>query len=332
MFIPRNVAKRRKSGLGGRTGRKKQKITLTVDAPFPTFPKTSRIGSQSAVLHSTAPQPEEPKPKTPAPSLTPSPVVSNKSEKPESSPEKPQNSDESCDESPIIQASFMQRDAVPGEPICVVCGKFGEYICDKTDQDVCSLECKGSHLRSLGLAAPLPVREKPTKQKASNDYVYEEDASISVLTSTQVAAIRDAFHIQVRGERVPKPIVRFDDAHLASQLSKNLKYLGFDEPTAVQMQCLPPALQRRDILACAPTGSGKTAAFLIPIIETMKAFWDGNYSPNEKPEPLGLILCPTRELAMQIEQQAKNLCYHLDLKTALIVGGVPAPTQVFTER
>nr|WP_276561048.1 ATP-dependent RNA helicase SrmB [Vibrio scophthalmi] len=93
--------------------------------------------------------------------------------------------------------------------------------------------------------------------------------------------------------------------------------MGFERPTQVQAQAIPQALEGRDILASAPTGTGKTAAFVIPALQFLLDF------PRRKPGPARmLILTPTRELAMQIADQARALAKNTKLNIFTITGGV----------
>ncbi|WAK00327.1 DEAD/DEAH box helicase [Methylobacter sp. YRD-M1] len=101
------------------------------------------------------------------------------------------------------------------------------------------------------------------------------------------------------------------DEHLLTALSK----LGFEQPTSTQMQAIPPALNHKDLLVSAETGSGKTAAFLLPTLHhllTIPAFHAGTRA---------LVLAPTRELARQIFQQCRQLCEFSGLQAGLITGG-----------
>ncbi len=89
--------------------------------------------------------------------------------------------------------------------------------------------------------------------------------------------------------------------------------LGYVRPTPIQTEAIPVALQGRDIIGLAETGSGKTAAFAIPIIQALL----------DKPQPLfGLVLAPTRELATQIGQQFEALGSLISLRVSVIVGGL----------
>ena len=111
----------------------------------------------------------------------------------------------------------------------------------------------------------------------------------------------------------------FYEYNLSDNLNKSLKTLGFKNPTEIQSKTIPIALKRHDILASAETGSGKTAAYLIPLIHHISTL--GNIS--------GLILTPTRELAQQVIDVSKSLVgYKSKIETALIVGGASMNNQL----
>ena len=101
---------------------------------------------------------------------------------------------------------------------------------------------------------------------------------------------------------------------LAPEILSALGDMGFVAPTPIQTKAIPIALTGRDIIGSASTGTGKTAAFLIPLLHQIRS------APRGKMR--ALVLSPTRELAMQIDEQALALGYHLGLSSAVIVGGV----------
>lgn len=107
----------------------------------------------------------------------------------------------------------------------------------------------------------------------------------------------------------------FPDIALHPQLEANLNALGFSEATAVQQQAVPLLLEGQDLLVSAPTGSGKTAAYLIPAVQSMA----GQKSPARQPR--ALVLVPVRELAEQVQSQFARLTEELDLEAVSIVGG-----------
>ncbi|XP_063974301.1 probable ATP-dependent RNA helicase DDX52 [Diachasmimorpha longicaudata] len=118
----------------------------------------------------------------------------------------------------------------------------------------------------------------------------------------KINQFRNSNKISVVGRRVPDPIVSFEDLArhgVRADLVENLGQCGYKEPTPIQMQAMPILLENRQVLACAPTGSGKTAAFLLPIIHHL-----------EGPRKLGfraIILSPTRELAKQTYRECMRL-------------------------
>ena len=106
----------------------------------------------------------------------------------------------------------------------------------------------------------------------------------------------------------------FSSLQLHPSLQKGLKELGFARPTPIQAEAIPPALEGRDVLACAMTGSGKTYAFLLPILHHIM----------EKPRGItrALVITPTRELAAQIVESLNDVTIHTPLTGAAVFGGV----------
>ncbi|ANF61834.1 ATP-dependent RNA helicase SrmB [[Haemophilus] ducreyi] len=112
-------------------------------------------------------------------------------------------------------------------------------------------------------------------------------------------------------------IVTFAELDLAPALLKALAKKGYTRPTSVQAETIPYALAGRDLLGSAPTGTGKTAAFLLPAIQHLLDY------PRRKPgAPRILILTPTRELAMQVAEEAQAFAAFTTLSIATITGGV----------
>jgi ATP-dependent RNA helicase RhlE len=117
----------------------------------------------------------------------------------------------------------------------------------------------------------------------------------------------------------------FNDLNLIEPILLALKTEGYTSPTPIQAQTIPLALQHKDILGCAQTGTGKTAAFAIPIIQLLSQ--NKNVSPGKR-EIKSLILTPTRELAIQIEESFKNYGKNTNLKCKVVFGGVSQHAQV----
>jgi ATP-dependent RNA helicase RhlE len=109
----------------------------------------------------------------------------------------------------------------------------------------------------------------------------------------------------------------FSQLHLHPDLLRGVKDLGFQRPTPIQADAIPPALAGRDLLACAQTGSGKTAAFLLPIVHGLMS------RPRTRPGTTrALVLTPTRELAAQILEDLKDLTVHTPINGFAVYGGV----------
>ncbi len=112
-------------------------------------------------------------------------------------------------------------------------------------------------------------------------------------------------------------VTTFSELELDESLLEALQDKGFTRPTAIQAAAIPPALNGRDVLGSAPTGTGKTAAYLLPALQHLLDF------PRKKSGPPRiLILTPTRELAMQVADHARELAKHTHLDIATITGGV----------
>jgi len=113
----------------------------------------------------------------------------------------------------------------------------------------------------------------------------------------------------------------FSEISLCQVLQSSLAKQGFVQPTPVQAQAIPPALAGRDVVATAETGTGKTLAFLLPLLQSL-ALGDGARGVR------ALILTPTRELALQIHQAAAQLASDLGIRSTVVVGGMSEANQL----
>jgi len=116
----------------------------------------------------------------------------------------------------------------------------------------------------------------------------------------------------------------FSEFTLRPQLLRAVAELGYVEPTPIQKRAIPVALEGRDLMAAAQTGTGKTAAFALPILERLMMSAASHRSPR------ALILVPTRELATQVSDSFRTLARHVPLRVALIFGGVSPRPQIDT--
>jgi len=118
--------------------------------------------------------------------------------------------------------------------------------------------------------------------------------------------------------------VLFTELKLIAPLLEALQKEGYTSPTPIQEQAIPQILQRRDLLGCAQTGTGKTAAFTLPVLQLLEE--DRKNNPVSKIKVL--ILTPTRELAIQIGDSISAYGRHLPFKHTVIFGGVSQHSQV----
>jgi ATP-dependent RNA helicase RhlE len=115
--------------------------------------------------------------------------------------------------------------------------------------------------------------------------------------------------------------MKFNDFDLDPRLPRNVQAMGFEQPTPIQNAAIPPALGGADILGSAETGTGKTAAFLLPLLQKLIQ------QPRTR-QPRALVVVPTRELALQVADHARQLSRDLPLRIATVYGGVALGGQV----
>jgi ATP-dependent RNA helicase RhlE len=118
--------------------------------------------------------------------------------------------------------------------------------------------------------------------------------------------------------------MQFKSLHIIEPILKSLKEEGYVTPTPIQQQAIPIVLNGTDLLGCAQTGTGKTAAFAIPIMQLLTA----NHAHDRKKKIRSLIVTPTRELAIQIGESFKTYGRHLSLTSTVVFGGVNQGSQV----
>ncbi|KAI8926427.1 P-loop containing nucleoside triphosphate hydrolase protein [Entophlyctis helioformis] len=165
----------------------------------------------------------------------------------------------------------------------------------------------------------VPVDHAAMDYPDFNRCFYEEHADIAALSDDQVAKIRQDLSMTVFGHDPVRPCISFAHFGFGERLLSAIIKQGYTEPTGVQRQAVPAALSGRDIIGIAQTGSGKTAAFLWPMLVHIM----------DQPElergdgPIGLVLAPTRELAHQIYTEAKKFAKaYQGLRVGVLYGGV----------
>ena len=118
----------------------------------------------------------------------------------------------------------------------------------------------------------------------------------------------------------------FDQLNLSPELLRAIAEEGYTEPTPIQEQAIPVVLKGSDLMARAQTGTGKTAAFALPILERLKQHANKSFSPARHPIRV-LVVAPTRELAIQVQKSFIAYGRYVDLRSTIIYGGVPMQPQ-----
>ncbi|XP_066581427.1 probable ATP-dependent RNA helicase DDX52 [Prorops nasuta] len=172
---------------------------------------------------------------------------------------------------------------------------------------------KNENTDVLTLVDNITIPKDGSKVKLKKQKCMTEEKKLK-LEQEKINQYRNENRISVTGSHVPKPLKTFEELltefNLPKHLVNNIINCGYKEPTPIQKQAIPVMLQNRQLLACAPTGSGKTAAFLLPIIYHLKG--------PQKKGFRAIILSPTRELAKQTYRECLRLSEHCDFRVHII--------------
>jgi len=156
-------------------------------------------------------------------------------------------------------------------------------------------------------------------------YTNDEDLFNSHVTSGINFGKYDYIPVDVKGDKIPAPITEF--TNLRPLLMDNINKSNYKKPTPVQKNAIPIILAKRDLMACAQTGSGKTAAFLLPIVHALLES-NAYHNPGSSCQaPQAVIIGPTRELAMQINDQARKFAKGSQLRAVVAYGGTSVAYQ-----
>jgi len=148
-------------------------------------------------------------------------------------------------------------------------------------------------------------------------------------TDTEITSITGADNSVAPSvtDTVPPATITFADFGLDPKIQKAVSEQGYTIPTPIQAQSIPHVLAGRDLMGAAQTGTGKTAAFVLPIIQQILRHASNSASPARHPIR-ALVLTPTRELAVQVAENAASYSKHTDLRAAVVYGGVDMKEQV----
>ena len=189
-------------------------------------------------------------------------------------------------------------------------------------------KCFGGDEKSAAALVRPPLVQRVVKKK------WQPSERVLKLTRKQVEEMRARLNVIATAPEeeededddsvVYAPIESFEDMKLDREIALSIKAHGFDKPTPIQAQGIPVILSGCDVLGCAETGSGKTAAFSIPMIHYCVSMSDAYGATRRGDGPTAIVLAPTRELAQQIEKETKAFSQSIDkrrFETAIVVGG-----------
>ncbi|XP_011068951.1 PREDICTED: ATP-dependent RNA helicase vasa, isoform A [Acromyrmex echinatior] len=156
----------------------------------------------------------------------------------------------------------------------------------------------------------------PPEQPDDENFLFGNDVTMGINFNKY-----DDIEVKVSGENAPRPIQSFDQSGLRTILLENIKKSGYTKPTPVQKYAIPIIMNGQDLMACAQTGSGKTAAFVVPILHTLLEDPKDLIKTSTSCEPHVIIISPTRELTSQIHQQVKKFSLGSIIRAELAYGG-----------
>ncbi|KAJ8003834.1 hypothetical protein DPEC_G00152520 [Dallia pectoralis] len=151
----------------------------------------------------------------------------------------------------------------------------------------------------------------------------------------------DDIPVEATGQNCPHHIDSFQDVEMGEIIMGNIALTRYTRPTPVQKYAIPIIKNKRDLMACAQTGSGKTAAFLLPVLSQIYTEGPGEAAASQKSGgqdngkygrrkqyPLSLVLAPTRELALQIYEEARKFAYRSRVRPCVVYGGADIGQQI----
>uniref|UniRef100_A0A158P9S1 RNA helicase n=1 Tax=Angiostrongylus cantonensis TaxID=6313 RepID=A0A158P9S1_ANGCA len=174
-------------------------------------------------------------------------------------------------------------------------------------------------------------KEKVRERKSAHDDRHWKMKPLEEMTERDWRIFREDFNISIKGGRVPKPLRAWEECGLPDEVYQAIQKascgVGYSEPTPIQRQAIPIGLQNRDVIGVAETGSGKTAAFLIPLLVWITGLPKLERQEHYDQGPYAVILAPTRELAQQIEEETNKFGELLKIRTVSVIGGASREDQ-----
>ncbi|CAI7564937.1 unnamed protein product [Penicillium pancosmium] len=238
--------------------------------------------------------------------------------------------DTSGDYNPLYQhrheANFFGRGRLAG---------FGEDVADDVARKYADALVTRDQESGSMRAKEILEMERRRREEGSRNQIdkHWSEKKLEHMRERDWRIFKEDFNIATKGGSVPNPMRSWEESLLPKRLLELVDRVGYKDPTAIQRAAIPIAMQSRDLIGVAVTGSGKTAAFLLPLlvyISELPRLDEFEWRKNDG--PYAIVLAPTRELAQQIEIEAKKFTQPLGFNVVSIVGGHSIEEQAFSLR
>jgi len=174
------------------------------------------------------------------------------------------------------------------------------------------------------------LRNKEDKQKFDDRHWSEKE--LENMTERDWRIFREDYNISIKGGSLAPPLRTWREGAIPEAILDIIDKVGYKEPSPIQRQAIPIGLTNRDIIGVAETGSGKTAAFLIPLLVWIQSLPKQTRVEEADQGPYAIIMAPTRELAQQIEEETNKFGSPLGIRTVAVIGGLSREEQGFKLR
>lgn len=238
--------------------------------------------------------------------------------------------DTSGDYNPLYQhrheAKFFGRGRLAG---------FGDDVADDVAREYAEALVSRDHEAGSARAKEILEMERRRREESTRTQIdkHWSEKRLDLMRERDWRIFKEDFNIATKGGSVPNPMRSWEESLLPKRLLELVDRVGYKDPTPIQRAAIPIAMQSRDLIGVAVTGSGKTAAFLLPLlvyISELPRLDENEWRKNDG--PYAIVLAPTRELAQQIEIEAKKFTQPLGFNVVSIVGGHSIEEQAFSLR
>jgi ATP-dependent RNA helicase DDX23/PRP28 len=222
------------------------------------------------------------------------------------------------------EANFFGRGRLGGYSDTLADEKAKEYA-----QAIADRDREGGSVRAQEMLEMERRRKEESKRTALDKHWSQKKQEDMQERDWRI--FKEDFNISTKGGSIPNPMRNWKESGLPKKLLDIVDQVGYKEPSPIQRAAIPIALQSRDLIGVAVTGSGKTAAFILPLLVYISELPPlDEFTKNDG--PYAIVLAPTRELAQQIESEAKRFATPLGFTCVSIVGGHAIEEQVFQLR